>query len=325
MKYRYVFVAGTFDGIHKGHEALLRQAFKEGAKVTIGVTSDVFVKKFKSKQNIRSFDARYEDLKVWLNENNKRATIVPIDDPYEPAAAMMDVDALVVSRQTRRRGEEINKLRVNRGLPELTLLEVPIMPAQDGKPISSTRMRNGEIDGQGTLVMPESLRSELSQPLGNVLMGEAIPCSIEELKRYTMVTVGDVATKTLLDAGITPELTVIDGKVGRKPYRELDSYLTSLKTERINVKSGPGFISQKAIAAIAEWAKRARPTTIIVDGEEDLLALPAIQYAPVGSIVYYGQPPIAAWACGPIQEGLVEVVVDKDSKKKIVAILRKFT
>ena len=42
-------------------------------------------------------------------------------------------------------------------------------------------------------------------------------------------------------------------------------------------------------------------TIIVVDGEEDLLALPAIALAPLTSVILYGQP----------DEGLVIVKVDE--------------
>lgn len=53
---------------------------------------------------------------------------------------------------------------------------------------------------------------------------------------------------------------------------------------------------------------------ILIDGEEDLLVLPAIIYAPLGARVYYGQP----------GEGLVEVVVTHRKKRQALALLGKF-
>ena len=46
---------------------------------------------------------------------------------------------------------------------------------------------------------------------------------------------------------------------------------------------------------------------IVVDGEEDLATLPAILYAPLGSVVIYGQP----------NEGSVLVNVTSEMKLKI--------
>ena len=46
--YKHVFVAGTFDGLHAGHQAILVRACADGERVTVGLTSDEFVKKIKN-------------------------------------------------------------------------------------------------------------------------------------------------------------------------------------------------------------------------------------------------------------------------------------
>lgn len=52
---------------------------------------------------------------------------------------------------------------------------------------------------------------------------------------------------------------------------------------------------------------------IAIDGEEDIVALPFLIYAPVGWVVCYGQP----------NEGLVIVQITKDSKKRAMSIFNK--
>lgn len=54
---------------------------------------------------------------------------------------------------------------------------------------------------------------------------------------------------------------------------------------------------------------------LIVDGEEDLLALPAILFAPLGSLILYGH-----W-----QHGIIAVEVNEQMKKKTQNLLNKFT
>lgn len=297
----HVFVAGTFDGLHKGHRFFLSKAFLLGKNVTIGLTSDRFQKK-KSK-----FLVRKKALENWLKTKGLHAEIIPIHDAYEPAATYKESVALLVTPDNRDRGEEINEIRIKRGLQPFTLIEIPLVKAEDRKPISSTRVRRGEIDTEGRLVLPDNLRPELQKPLGVVLT------SIKERKAACIIAVGDVTAKTLLDAGIQPELAIIDNKVERKPYTDAKKLLNTFIYRYIEVKSGPGFIAEKAIALIKESMKT--PGTVIeVDGEEDLLALPAIVYAPPGAIVYYGQP----------QKGIVEVHVTKKTKRIAVALLSQF-
>src|SRR3989344_8127328 len=279
MKYPHVFVAGTFDGLHKGHTFFLSRAFQIGQHVTIGLTSDKFVKKFKI-FNLK-FSIRKKTLEQWLKTQRyaRRSSIVSIDNPYGPAASYAKTAALLVTSDNRHRGEEINSIRKKRGFPTFTLIEIPLINAEDKRPISSTRVRKGEIDREGRLTLPDNLRPQLQQPMGLVLHGDMIEKSIEKNKQNFLITVGDVATKTLLDNGITPTLAIIDNKVERKPYTGLKKYRAQLAKSK-KVTSGPGYISREAMQAL-----KVRPFkgVIEVNGEEDLLALPAIAYAPLGS------------------------------------------
>ena len=324
MKYPRVFVAGTFDGIHKGHEALLNRAFKEGGSVTIGLTSDAFIGKFKSDQ-LAQFAQRKQALELWLAKYPRRPTIIAIDDVHEPAASMPELDAIVVSTVTAFRAREINDIRESRGLNALAILEVPMVNAQDKKPISSTRMRNGHIDRDGRLVMPDNLRPELAKPLGRVLSGQEIKQSIDTHRGAIVITVGDVATETLIKHELTPSLAIIDQKVARVPHDTLARIPKTLLRARISAKSGPGYIAKEVEEIIANWSKKPERTLLIIEGEEDLLALPAIVYAPVGSVVYYGQPEQALWACGPMAKaGLVEVIISQEKIETSRSILQQF-
>lgn len=318
--YHRVFVAGTFDRLHTGHDAILTAACEAGEHVTIGLTSDVFVKKYKIHDSlfiIQPFELRKQRLLEWIRKNGceNRASVIPIDDPYEPAASLTDLEVLVVTPETKSRGEEVNRIRKEKGLAPLGLLVVPLVSAADSKPVSSTRVRNGEVDKAGRLVMPDNLRPELSQPIGSVLIGDAIGSSIEANRNGILVTVGDITTKALLTAGVIPSLSIIDFLVERKPYPELDGRFAALNIFRVNVASGPGFIAREAIGVIQKWA--AHPTeklVLAVSGEEDLLALPAIAYGPVGSVVYYGQP----------GKGLVEVIITPEKQMEAKKLLQKF-
>ncbi len=321
--FRHVFVAGTFDGLHKGHEAVLARAFIEGERVTVGLTPDEFVRKFKRQRvsglMIKSFEERKKHLEHWIKEKGwwDKAQIIAIVDQYEPAASDSDVDALIVTHKNRVTGTIINKTREKRGLVPLALVEVPLVSAQDGKPISSTRIREGEIDAIGNLTMPDALRDQLGKPLGRILVGDAIAHSLLQHKGKVMIAVGDVTAKTMFEAGMVPTLAIVDLRVGRRPSKEVIKYISNLHRK---VPSGPGFISKGAIKAIGRWGKRleqnaAKKEVLIIDGEEDLLVLPVIIIAPLGAVVYYGQP----------GEGIVEVVVTKEKKGEVVELLKKFT
>lgn len=320
MDFKNVCVAGTFDHIHAGHEALLGKAFAIGNHVLIGVTSDVFVAMYK-KTSVRSSVVRKKDLIDWLDGHgyNGRYDLVLIDDPYEPALSNERLEALIVSPESKKRAEQLNQKREEKGLRPLALIIVPLKIAEDQKPISSSRVRDGEIDTHGNLLLPKSLRDQLTKPMGNLLeTSTEILASFARHNEDTIAVVGDATTKTALDANIKPSLIVIDHKVERKIFTGLSAYGAILKKNRQQIASGPAFISKSAIDAINVWGASATPHQCVVvdiDGEEDLLTLPVIVAAPIDSIVYYGQPSV----------GIVEVIVTEEKKKEAIALLEKFS
>ena len=64
---------------------------------------------------------------------------------------MEDFHILVVSPETEAVGASINSIRLERGLPVLKILLVPHVMAEDGRPISATRVLQKEIDRNGHL------------------------------------------------------------------------------------------------------------------------------------------------------------------------------
>jgi len=143
-----VCVGGTFDIIHEGHIALFEKAFQMGDEVVVGLSSDTLAKKKEKKT--RSYRKRKESLEQLFQDRGWNASIEPIDDMYG-TAAKKDFDAIVVSPETARNAEEINKTRVHRGLKPLCIVVVPYVLAQDGIPISTSRIKRGEIAGRRRL------------------------------------------------------------------------------------------------------------------------------------------------------------------------------
>ena len=154
VKKRFDLVAtgGTFDQIHRGHLALLSRAFELGNRVIIGVTSDDFVIKRKGKNKIKhNYAERVATLKDTIRNNfgNVIYEITKLDNDYGPVVVSADVGALVASAETAKKADEINKIRYRNGLREIEVITVDLVTAYDGKPISSSRIRNGEIDPFG--------------------------------------------------------------------------------------------------------------------------------------------------------------------------------
>ena len=79
--------------------------------------------------------------------------IAQLDDEFGPAVLEGDVDALVVSDETSQKGDILNDLRKERNLSPVEIIVVPMKLASDGDRISSTRIRNSEIDSSGNVLV----------------------------------------------------------------------------------------------------------------------------------------------------------------------------
>jgi pantetheine-phosphate adenylyltransferase len=150
VKYRTVATGGTFDHIHKGHLALLARSFEVGDRVVIGVTSDAFARK-EGKTPDQSYDERVAALSALIERKFPGRThlIAKLDDYFGPGIASPEVEAIVVSGETAKRVPIANSLRRAKGFPPLEVEVVDYVLADDSEPISSTRIRKGEIDPQG--------------------------------------------------------------------------------------------------------------------------------------------------------------------------------
>jgi len=153
-KYREVAVGGTFDLLHRGHKALLAKAFEVGKKVVIGLSSDEFVAKMGKPHITANFTERKKDLSSYLAEMGliDRAEIVPLKDPYGLTIKGQGLEALVVSKETAKTASSINEARQKAGIPPLEIVAVDMVQAENYTPISTTRIRNGEIDRHGHML-----------------------------------------------------------------------------------------------------------------------------------------------------------------------------
>ncbi|MHA1594711.1 MAG: GTP-dependent dephospho-CoA kinase family protein [Candidatus Baldrarchaeia archaeon] len=163
------------------------------------------------------------------------------------------------------------------------------------------------------LVLPESLRDELKKPIGILIRGKHPKSTIEAVKIIKsfspnlIVAVGDVVTESLLDVGLVPDVSIVDMKTLRKEYqspRVCDAI-------DIKTKNPAGTITLDAWLAIKRAINSGQRIRIFVEGEEDLLTLPAVIHAPLGAVIIYGQP----------NEGLVVIKVNEDIKKKALDII----
>ena len=151
-KFDVVATGGTFDIIHDGHIALLSESFAISKKVIIGLTGDELASR-KQKKLVNDYSKRLESL-VGIIEKKFPGTeyqISKLDNDFGPAVLEGDVQALVVSEETAPQGDVLNKLRSEKNFPPVEVIVVPMVLAKDGSRISTTRIKNSEIDSEGNL------------------------------------------------------------------------------------------------------------------------------------------------------------------------------
>ena len=147
-----VAMGGTFDVVHSGHIALLDKAFSISSKVIIGLSSDQLAKK-RGKNLTNDYPKRLSLLKSVVEKNfpNSSYEISKLENDFGPAVIEGSVKALVVSEETSGKGIRLNELRAERNLSPVRIVVVPMVLAKDGKAISTTRIKNFEIDDSGNL------------------------------------------------------------------------------------------------------------------------------------------------------------------------------
>jgi len=160
------------------------------------------------------------------------------------------------------------------------------------------------------LVLPDDLRHELKEPLGPI---ETDAERLLEGVDGPLIAVGDVVTYHLLEAGRQPDVALVDGRTKREAVdAEIHEAVTAGAS--LEVPNPPAELAAPVVRALGRALAADESTTIVVDGEEDLVALPAIVAAPDSASVVYGQP----------DEGMVHVTVTDDLRDEMRDLLERF-
>lgn len=146
-------------------------------------------------------------------------------------------------------------------------------------------------------LLTEKTRIKLKHPLGKLIIGtpEKTMPIVQELIRQKKPTkicvVGDFLSQKAIEYHLKIDLWIFDGKVMRRP---VSNYLVP-NINSITIHNPPGTITAESMKAI-KGITYDKPHTIFVRGEEDLLTLIVIKYAPLNSLVLYGQPHVGVVA-----------------------------
>jgi len=141
------------------------------------------------------------------------------------------------------------------------------------------------------VVTPEVL-SKLKEPFGTLIKGTSKETGkklkeiVEKEKPPMVISVGDAVSRNLNKNLISTHLLVTDNKSHRRKLHPQSFQEKNL----VKVKNPQGTITQEAITAIREALAGPKQVHVLVEGEEDLLTLIAVLYAPENALVVYGQP-----------------------------------
>ena len=317
-------VGGTFDRFHIGHQSLLNSALEVSERVEVWVTNDEMSA---SKSPIlQSFEDRREAIIQWADN---RITTHELENKVGPAPVRKDCDSIVCTPETLGNCQKINEMRLRNGLLPLEIIEVPHALDVKGGIVSSSRIRAGLIDTDGTVWLTEDdrettflfhkgLDEELKKPSGQLFSGPenspevAMSAAMENISPGAIVAVGDVSVATLLEFGVIPDIALVDGMTKRiELEQKVDLSDFSLI---LSAQNPAGEVTPSLIESIDAALHSDQTTCIEVDGEEDLAPLIVHLLSPLGTNVIYGQP----------GKGVVLRITDLKAKRQCRKLLSMF-
>lgn len=306
---RHVYIGGTFDHLHAGHMAFIKSAAALGDVLHIGITSpELITEKYLSEQ-IQSLQDRTQAVAEYCAKRNIQVELETLTDPSGSAHTADATEAvLCVTTATALGGTALNERRVAAGREALPMTVVPLIPAADGAPIASARIRAGQISRDGevfesvfekNITLTDSQRQALQ-----TLKGEAVT-EVSAGKNYL---VGDVVTQTSIDNSWQYNLAVIDGYSERRELSELPVAAEEIALTAVN----PAGQITTHLAQTLRTALKQRSQHVFVQGEEDLAAVVLSLLLPLQSNLYFG---IAG-------DGMRHVVVTEQLKLMLYGLLR---
>jgi len=159
---------------------------------------------------------------------------------------------------------------------------------------------------QNTYVLPEKLKPKLRKIWGISIFGnkervkEKFENFLRNKKFKKVITVGDYCSLNL-----PSDIKIFDGKIKRRKIKKILPYSLKCKNKKGTIQKEVWRIIKKAIK---------ESKNIFVEGEEDLLVIPAVLLAPTDSLVIYGLP----------SKGICVIKVNTKEKKKFKNLLKLF-
>ncbi len=163
-------------------------------------------------------------------------------------------------------------------------------------------------------VLTPNLIVKLKEPFGILIQGTPketmgnLKKMVKKEKPPIIISVGDIVSQNLHEHNLHPQLTIID-KISLR-NQKIPAEPVVQKT--VCVDNPQGTLTKESISAVEEALQSKQHTHIVVKGEEDLLTLIAVLFAPENAFVIYGQP----------YSGIVVVKVSSERKARVIEFLK---
>ncbi|MFZ1721767.1 MAG: DUF359 domain-containing protein [Microgenomates group bacterium] len=305
-----VGLGGTFDHFHKGHQDFIRFAANLGDSLVIGVTDDLLPLSKPFAEILQPHWVRIAAVRKFCTKEGIEATCLILHDAFGPTIEESRISALAVTTDTLSGADAINTIREKLYMPALPVYVHSLTLDSGGLPISSNRIRSGEISREGvvysnvlseTISLSSSQRDFFTLPQGQIVTEPSIAPLI--------CVVGDVCLSNFRQNDWQYDLGIFDLRTRRQAsiLGDLDTlFYTS------EVSNSPGEISRELTRALQAW-KHNSFQHLKISGEEDLATVALAMILPLESHIYYGQP----------EKGMIELIVTEELKNTFHEQLQK--